>query len=69
MTQRLLLIAVVVTLLLATAWPGLAALASSDGNANPLGLVYADGGEPVPTPTATPALPDGSCQGGGQCGG
>jgi hypothetical protein len=69
MIRRLLLMAVVATLLLAAVLPGLPALTNFDGSASLWpGAVYADDGEPTPTPTATPALPDGSCQGGGNCG-
>jgi hypothetical protein len=70
MTRRLLLIAIVATLLLAAALPGLPVTSGSDGSVSrSAGVAHAGDGEPTPTPTATPPLPDGGCQGGGYCGG
>ncbi len=70
MTRRLLLIAVAATLLLAAALPGLPAVSGPDGGASLRpATVYADDVDPTPTPTTTPPSPDGSCQGGGHCGG
>lgn len=69
MIRRLLLITAVATLLLAAALPGLPALTSPDGSASGRpGVAYADDVDPTPTPAATPAPPDGSCHGSGQCG-
>lgn len=65
MKERLFIIALAVLLVLAA----LPALPAADRSvATALGVAYADDGEPTPTPTATPALPAGSCQSGGHCG-
>lgn len=70
MIRRLLLIAVVTASLLAAVAPGLATMASNDGSATGwLDVAYAGDVDATPTPTATPAQPNGSCQSGGHCGG
>ena len=70
MTLRLLLIAIVATLLLAAALTGVPVMSGADGSVSPpTGVAHAGDGEPTPTPTATPLSPDGSCQNGGYCGG
>lgn len=68
MKERLFIIALAVLLVLA-ALPALPATPAADRSVvTTLGVAYADDGEPTPTPTATPALPAGSCQSGGHCG-
>jgi hypothetical protein len=67
MKRRLLLIAIVATLLLGALALPAASTSSSYALSVPF-VVYADDIEPTPTPTATPVLPNGSCQSSGQCG-
>jgi hypothetical protein len=63
MKRRLLLIAIVATLLLGALALPAASTSSSHALSVPF-VVYADDIEPTPTP----ALPNGSCQSSGQCG-
>jgi len=68
MTRRLLLMVLVATLLIGAGTLPAATASGGNAAAGPM-VVYADDSEPLPTPTATPLSPDGSCQGSSHCGG
>ncbi len=67
MKQSMLVAAAVLLLLVALL--ALPAMSAPESSAIGLtGIAHADGGEPTPTPTATPDPLNGSCQSSGQCG-
>lgn len=67
MHQRLFLIAVVASLLLATLLPGVPALPAHAGDVS-LASGVANADAIYPAPIAAPPAPDGSCHGSGHCG-